>query len=288
MNDLNKENIAQTIFEQARKPEELQHSRVSGKLFAVPDGWSLKTDAEMEHLQLHPRRKKGNITFTTSESFIEYVNLHKTDETRIYAVSTAAYPLRVRAVFNENRPSNDLAGWCDFSATFIPKTALEWETWTGLNKKPRDQFQFAAFIEENLKDIYRPDQEEGRATMPSGAEMLDMAIKFEVNSEKRFKSSIRLQSGGSNIDFVDTDDAATVERMSVFDKFAIGIPVFWKAQGYVITARLRYRNQSGKLVLWYELIRPDLTVDDAVSDALALIEKGTEIKAMHVETLSLS
>lgn len=286
MNEL-KENIAQTIFEQARQPQELSHSMESGKLFAVPDGWSLKTDAELEKFQPVPSRKKGNITFTTSESFVEYVNLHKTDETRIYAVSTESNPLIVKAVFNENEPGiATLPGWRDFTATFIPKTALEWSTWMKSNRSVMSQFDFAVFIEENLKDIYQPKEESDQPALPDGSSMLAMALKFEVNSEKRMKSSVRLQSGGSNIDFVDTDDAATVERMNVFDKFAIGIPVFWKASGYVLTARLRYRNQQGKLMLWYELIRPDLTIDDAVTDALALIEKGTEIKAMHVSELS--
>ncbi len=287
MNEL-KENIAQTIFEQAKKPQEIEHSHIKGKFFAVPDGWSLKTDAEMEFQQERPFRKSGNITFTESESFIEYVNLHKTAETRIYAVSSTDTPLLIKAVFNENQPSEGLPGWRDFSAMFAPKKAMEWSTWTSAHKHKMNQFEFAVFIEENLKDIYRPDPENGQRGLPSGAEMLDMAIKFEVNSEKRFKSSVRLQSGGSNLDFVDNDDAATIERMSVFDKFAIGIPVFWKSQGYVIEARLRYRSEQGKLTLWYELIRPDLTVDDAVADVLALIEKGTDIKAMHVQRSDLS
>lgn len=281
------QNLAETIFRQAREPQELGHSLNSGKLFAVPDGWSLKTDAEMERLQERPFRKKGNIIFTTSESFVDYVNLHKTEETRIYAVSSENSPLVVKAVFNENQPAQALPGWCDFTAAFVPKTAFEWETWTKNDRKPMSQFDFAVFVEENLKDIYQPPAESGKTTMPSGAQMLEMAIKFEVNSEKRLKSTIRLQSGGSNLDFVDNDDAATVERMSVFDKFSIGIPVFWKAQGYVLNARLRYRNQSGKLALWYELIRPDLTVDDAVNDALDLIEKGTEIKTMQVRRIDL-
>lgn len=281
------QNLAETIFRQAREPQELLHSLNSGKLFAVPDGWSLKTDAEMERLQLRPFRKKGNIIFTTSESFVDYVNLHKTEETRIYAVSSENSPLIVKAVFNENQPGQELPGWCDFTAAFVPKTAFEWETWTKNDRKRMSQFDFAVFVEENLKDIYQPPAETGQVAMPSGAQMLEMAIKFEVNSEKRLKSTIRLQSGGSNLDFVDNDDAATIERMSVFDKFSIGIPVFWKAQGYVLNARLRYRNEGGKLMLWYELIRPDLTVDDAVNDALDLIEKGTEIKAMQVRRIDL-
>ena len=55
----------------------------------------------------------------------------------------------------------------------------------------------------------------------------------------------------------------------MFEKFQIGIPVFHGASGWAIDARLKYRNNGGKLSFHYELVRPD-RVHQAAAEALIL------------------
>ena len=125
--------------------------------------------------------------------------------------------------------------------------------------------ELAAFIEENIKDI----------ASPPGAEMLAMAQSLEIKQDLKIKSAIRLQSGGINLEYIQQDDAGTVERMSVFDRFSIGIAPFFNGIPYKIDARLRYRLASGVVTFWYELVRHDLTLQDATNDLITKIKEGS-------------
>ncbi|KAG1439574.1 hypothetical protein G6F57_019347 [Rhizopus arrhizus] len=137
--------------------------------------------------------------------------------------------------------------------------------------------EFATFIEDNIHCFAGNDVEGGKG-FPSGGEMLQMALAFEASSEKRIRSAVRLQSGGVQIEHVDTDDAATVSRMQAFDRFRLGLAPFWRGDSYPLEAKLRYRNTGGGLSLWYDLVRPDRVVDHAVEEMLAQIEATTAIK----------
>ena len=64
--------------------------------------------------------------------------------------------------------------------------------------------------------------------------------------------------------------------MKVFERFTIGIPVFeGSANAYPIEARLKYRESSGKLSFWYELIRQDRVFKTAVMAELDRIKEAT-------------
>jgi uncharacterized protein YfdQ (DUF2303 family) len=104
--------------------------------------------------------------------------------------------------------------------------------------------------------------------------MMAMATAFEANSDKRVKSIVKLQGGGVRLDFVDDADAVTEQQMRAFDKFAIGIPVFWSGPPYRIDARLRYRQNGGKVSFWYELIRPDRVHEAAAKELIERVRAG--------------
>src|SRR5574337_191587 len=143
--------------------------------------------------------------------------------------------------------------------------------WLGMDGKPQSQVAFATFIEDNLRDIAATEG------FPTGAEMLSMALSLEANQDSRFKSSVRLQSGGVDLTFVEKEDAETLRRMSIFERFAIGIPPFFNGPAYRVEARLRYRVRDMQLSFWYDLIRPDLTLADAVRSELASIAEKTSV-----------
>lgn len=274
-------NIAETIALESRKPQTMVSGRDRGTLFAVPEGFNLQTDAVMEQMQNAPNRKKGHVSVKTTDSFVQYVNKHKQPESLLYAqvdTTNINTPLVIKAVFNDHHGEklNDTsAGWCDFTASLTPEASHEWKTWLARDGKPMDQFTFAQFLDDNIKDV---SSEEG---YPTGTEMLQMALRFELSQDKRIKSAIRIQSGGTNIEYVDDDDAATVERMQAFDKFMLGIPTFWMGQAYTLEAKLRYRVREGKLALWYDLVRPDLVVNDAVAKILEDVQKKTELTVLY-------
>lgn len=77
--------------------------------------------------------------------------------------------------------------------------------------------------------------------------------------------------------FVQDDDNQTLTTMKLFEKIAIGIPIFWGGDAYQITARLRYRVKEGRLTFWYELIRPDKILEDATKTLINKIKVSTGV-----------
>ncbi|MEN6540858.1 MAG: DUF2303 family protein [Mizugakiibacter sp.] len=240
----------------------------------VPAGYAVK---DIEKLLLHPTRKRGNVTLLDASSFIDYTKKHAiTDTSAIYAdVDYEAGRYGLVAVLNDHGTEHDYAMWGDFRASLTPMLSLEWKRWKGNNHKAMPQADFAAFIEDNLGDIATVDG------MPTGSDMLNMALAFQMNSDKRFKKVIDLQGGGTNLEFVDQADEETTSKMQFFKRFTIGIPVFQGAtDGYPIEARLKFRMNGGALSFWYELVRPDRVFKTAVSSEIAKIKEETGLMVL--------
>lgn len=130
-------------------------------------------------------------------------------------------------------------------------------------------------FEANEKDIA------GGPGLPSSLEMMTMATNFEAAADKRIKSKVRLQSGGVALEYVDTDDEATIGQMRLFERFQIALPVFWRLRdgqqavpAWPLTARLKYRVAQGEATFWYELVRPDLVHEAAALTLIAEVRAG--------------
>lgn len=264
----NPQNIAETVAREARKPFPVSNENESYPYIAVPDGWKLENTEKDEAI---PRRKKGKVTVTDSDSFIGYVNRHGS-----LAASTiwcdANYitgKVSLTAIINDHGEQEGEQQWRDHLATFAPVFSGEWTRWNSKNKEAFGQADFAIFIEGNLKDIASIEG------CPSGAQMLEMALSFEANQDMRFKSAIRLQNGGVQMSFVQDDDSQTLAKMQIFDRFSLGLPVFWNGDAYQLDARLRYRVRDGKLTFWFELIRPDKVLEASTKTLIEKIKAET-------------
>lgn len=242
---------------------------------ALPEGYALH---DIERLLNNPTRKRAEVKTTDVASFISYVSLHKvsSESSAIYAkVDADSGKFGLVAVIDDHKMlplvSQD-AGWREHRCTFSSNPSVEWTRWMNANKKQVTQTDFATFLEDNLPDIAALEG------MPTGADILAMALGFEANAEKRLRSKINLQSGGVRFEFVDDEDKDTRTRMDVFQRFTIGIPVFdGSNSAYPIEARLKYREKDGKVTFWYELIRPDRVFRSAVNEEMARIKAETEL-----------
>lgn len=263
------DNIAETLAREMKAPQVIDSPISDITRIALPPGWKLQELDDEEH-GMTPRRKRARVRMQDAASFIDYVRRHGS-----LAYSTvwceadyAAGKVSFSAILNDHGEEEE-PHWRDHTAKYTPVFAQEWKNWTGKNKQTFSQADFAAFIEENLKDIASADN------LPSGAQMLEMALSFEANQDMRFKSAIRLQNGGVQMSFVQDDDSQTLAKMQLFDRFAIGIPVFWSGDAYRVDARLRYRVRDGKLTFWFELIRPDKVLESATTTLIEQIRNTT-------------
>lgn len=265
-------NIAETLAREMKTPIEII-SEPGGNLkrVALPPGWKLEERDDDKKLLANPRRKLACVRLHDADSFVEYTKRHGslTDSTIWCVADYKAGKVAFLGIMNDHGEDETKAAWRDHRAHFTPEFSEEWVRWIGQNKKPFTQAEFASFIEDNLKDIAATENS------PTGAQMLEMALTFEANQDMRFKSAIRLQNGGVQMSFVQDDDAQTLQKMSVFDRFSLGFPVFWNGDAYRVDARLRYRVRDGKLTFWFELIRQDKVLEAATQTLIAQIREKT-------------
>lgn len=267
------------IIELSRKPvalPELNYAEGEKPAILVPTGYEVK---DIEHLMPTPVRKRASVTLNDTGSFISYTKKHGSlDNCTIYAdTNFEGQKASLTAVINDHGSNPDAATWRDHVAIYSPIKTVEWKTWNDNNgsAKAMPQETFASFLEENMGDIASVDG------MPTGTDMLKMATEFEATADKRFKSKVNLQGGGVNLVFVDQDNAETQATMRVFDRFSLGLRVFLNGTPYRIDARLKYRQVSGALVFWYELIRPDRVFEDAIKDEFAKVSSETGFPLLY-------
>lgn len=266
------ENIAQTLARELPKPVVLHSLSTADEddaiiYVAIPNHTKLEK-IDCESLLAAPRRTKANTTLTDHASFIKYVTDHKDLATAVWCeFNPVTYKLSFQAVIDEIGPR--MPAWRNHKASFVPAMSNEWLTWTQNDRKVMSQVEFAYFIEEHEDDISAVDG------YPSSLDMMKMATEFEARQDQAIKSTVRLQNGGVELNYVANDDAQTIEKMRLFEKFKIGIPVFrGSKEGCLLDARLRYRTYQGKATFWYELVRPDRAHEMAAQTMINTIRDG--------------
>ena len=269
MAETEKENIAETLAREARKPFSINIEQI-----AVPDGWSLQ---DTESFQLCPRRKAANVVLGDDAGFVVYLKRHGSlASCTIWCEADYTNgKVNYTAILNDHQETDNGQKWRDHIAKFSPEKSVEWTRWTSKNKVFMTQVEFAEFIESNLADIASADG------FPTGTSMLQMATGLEITQDSRIKSAIRLQSGGVRMEYVQDDNAETASSMEVFSKFALGLPVFRGADAYQVEARLKYRLNSGKLTFWFELVRHDKVLEAAAKTLTASIQEKTGFPLYH-------
>ncbi|HOU66037.1 MAG TPA: DUF2303 family protein [Thermomonas sp.] len=273
------ENVAATLAKELPKPQvlfaapEANGGTVPGLIhLALPKGW---TTAQLDNEKMlpSPRRVTAAAAMTDAASFIAYVLRNRNAGSMVWCdFNPTSYALQFTAVFDEHHAK---PGWRSHKATFKPAVSAEWGTWIRSDKQSKSQVAFAEFLEQNEQDISALDG------FPTSLDMVKMATEFEARQDQRLKSTVRLQSGGIRLEYVADADSGTTEAMKIFDKFVIGIPVFWTqpkagepVAAYHVKARLRYRQASGAVNFYYELIRPDLVHQRAALELIEQIRAG--------------
>ena len=233
----------------------------------VPEGFEVES---LEKLCPKPMRKRGTIETTDTDSFCRYVTEHMRTESTAYAsIDVESYKFSVIAILDDHEGGEfGNAGWRKHRCVLAARTSFEFDKWRKHDRQKFTQAEFAEFLEDNVQDITGGDG------MPTGTDVLQMALNFERTANKRFRSKTNLQSGCVQLEFVDEENEKSRERMQMFERFTIAIPVFQtnamhgEAVAYPVQARLKYREKDGELSFWYELIRADRVFQAAVADEI--------------------
>lgn len=236
---------------------------------------TLPTEARIQPLEsflASPLRIRQSSAFTDVASFVFYVNRFKLSASLLFAQEAA---LTCVAKLDHSAPSDPSWGTHDASVEF--QLSREWQTWVAANGKRMDQVAFAEFLENNLPDIAEP----------AGAVVLEMARTLELKKGVNFASAVRLDNGQQQLTYnEDIQGSAAKGTLALVDTFTLGLPPFERSALYKVTARLRFRLQESKLVLWFDLLRPQDVLRQAWDDALAQIGTETSLPVLNGATTS--
>lgn len=232
----------------------------------LPKGWVI-----VQHeASKAPDLATGTIKVRDAASFVRVFTDHAVPASRIYATLE---PARFLAVFDDFEQAQDRpitaqqAAWRQFRAEFSVPASREWSTWNAQNRKPMGQLQFAEFLQDNLPDI------DG-----DGAALLELALRFEANTNSTFIAHQRLKDGTHNLVWRVEGASSGNEQASLPEVITLKLPVFENTEPVSQTARLRYRAKEGVLTIWYELVRPHKTLEAAFRQTWTQIEAGTKQK----------
>lgn len=251
------------------------------RILAIPDGEGGFEIQDMSRNMLaEPDRKKTVVNLTDANSFISYVNRHKRPSLSTVWVGfdINRYDVTFHCVFDDD--GADSPQWRDHVAHFNPLETPEFKTWMKCSNIKMCQKDFAVFLEDNITDIVSKDGS------PSAADILNMALHFESRKTFRIKSDARLEDGSYEITMMNKESEDIIGKMQVFSRFYIGIPVFFNGQAYYIEARLRYRADSDGVAFWYELVRPEKVLEDAVSELIVKIREACGLPVFFGEPFS--
>lgn len=195
-----------------------------------------------------PHRKKATVAVLDAASFIEYYQKFSDDFSRVFADETRSLVLAVldyHGAGPEGAPR-----WGQHRITLTLRKSPEWLTWTAHNgqAKKMTQAEFAEFVEDNSPDFRDP----------KAATMLEMARTLEAKSEVEFSSALRASNGNVQLTYNEQIKGVFgVGKVEIPEQFTIGVPVYVGSPRVDLTARLRYRLATGKLSIWYDLLRAD-------------------------------
>lgn len=235
----------------------LMPTTLQGAHFAVtPPGYQHHDlTAAVEKAQPAPARKRGTLQAKDVDSLLQVLADQALDgakeRTYVYADPDAR---TITAVFNDQRGG---PGWRDHRASMKAEYTQEFARWLENNGSGRQkgQAEFAEFIEDNLADI----------TEPFAQQLLQVATTIQATNGIDFKSARRLQDGQTQLAYTENIEArAGVDgALSIPKEFTLGLRIFKNGGGYLLKARLKFRLHAGHVKFWYELDRPERSVEDA-------------------------
>lgn len=221
----------------------------------LPPGWTCQ---ELPR-DSNPPRPHLTAKLRDAASFVDYFNTHKGPESRIYA---SLQPARFLAVLDDIDSAADGKGWRQFRADFTVPASREWGVWNGAHGKRMTQLEFAEFLQDNLPDVLVPD----------GAALLEMALRFEASQAGNFVAAQRLQDGSHDLQWKADNNASGTVKLP--EQVTLRLPVFENTEPVDMQARLRYRLDSGRLTIWFELVRPHKVMEAAFRSTWAFIKEA--------------
>jgi len=252
------------------------HANEPEHFAVVPKGAELVSLAQFQFAE-PPVRKTGDVKVRDVKSFGFYFTRFFDEHSMIFA-NPKEFKFVGMLDYHEAGSIGE-ARRKRHKVTLQLETTERWKTWNGKDKTPMPQEDFATFIEDNLADIYAPDDE---PTLPPAAVMLEVSRSLEASTNYNFKQATNLKNGQRQIQYSETinGSAAPNGDMTIPDEFMLRIPIFLNQPVVHVRCRLRFRISGGKLSMWFQMIRVDELLAEEFEKAREAVFEATSVEVV--------
>lgn len=233
----------------------------------VPAGMEIRSVRDFQFAE-PPLTKQGTITVRDVPSFAMYFNRFADADSLIFADPEAH---SFTGILDYHCAAAGAARHTRHKVSLTLEKTKRWKVWHGANKKAMGQEEFATFIEDNLAEIWAPEDD---PKMPAAADMLEVSRTLEASTSHTFKSATNLKNGQRNLVYQEQVNGAAGPggEMQIPDEFCVRVPIFLGQKAVVVRCRLRFRINGGRLSMWYDM----LLVDEILRVEFETARKGVE------------
>ncbi|MFC3693098.1 YfdQ family protein [Chenggangzhangella methanolivorans] len=242
-------------------------------------------DHVIEAYRQAPRAREGTARILTAQSFVDLVNRHKDEGSAIFAETRWPNPKLLAVLDYHDVDGAPRHGRHRVEYAF--PISEEFRAWHGQNGKPMEQAAFAAFLEEHAAELASPEDGEKseyerifKATFGNPNEILTLSRELEVTASYQVKNKVRLQTGETELNFVEEHNDRTGKPVVVPGIFMVSVPAFLDGDPVRIPARLRYRLEGA--IKWsFHLYRWEYWLRERVQHDLERVSKDTGLPAFE-------
>lgn len=264
-----------TLAQSLGKPQD--HPSLPAPFALVPDGTEIK---DLEGMLAAPTRIRQGVKVLDADTFIAYINRYATPASVVFCDGPEGRTFK--GVLDYHQP--DQPSWGQHVAVYQCPISIEWGRWKTSDRKKMDQATFAEFFEDNIRDITVP---EGIPHAPSAADMLEISRTLEAKKNISFRQGTRLDNGQVQLTYNEQIDGQAGEtgQLKIPEQFYIGVKPFLGGDAFCVPVRFRYRIQESRLVMWFELVRPDKVLEEAYITVRAKIQESINAVPMYEATI---
>lgn len=253
----------------------------TGGLVIAPQGMSVKHVKDfVDKERIAPEILKGTTALHTCDSFIEFANRYKSDNSAIFY---SKQQQKITCIFD--CATKEQASFEQHKAVYAFPFSKELQAWANNNGEKMSQLNFAMFIEQNVLDLAEPPAPDKESPalkeirMRCGGfyapvnKMIELSKGIAVRADERAVIKHDLNTGEATINFSSEHTDVNGDAVKVPNMFVIVIPVLEGGKAYQLPCRLRYRLNNGSVIWWYEVINLDKAIELAVNEELEAIKE---------------
>lgn len=242
--------------------------------------------ALVDEYRTAPERREGTATALTLASFVDLVNRHKDAGSVVFGDLLDKKPSLTAVI--DYHALDHAPRYGRHRIKYVFPLSEEWQSWFGSNRAPMSQVAWAEFIENHMRDLVAPtDQEvtdgklyfEQQPAVPT--RIISLSRGLEILVEARVKDVRNLQSGEVELAFEETHKDVGGKTLKIPGLFVIAIPIFVDGPPARFLVRLRYRKTDGKLTWFYDMVRPDLVMREQLCNDLDDVRQRTELPTIE-------